>query len=388
VRALPATLRLLNQRRLLELILRVGSASRAELAEIAGMSRPTAGKIVDELIEAGVVEESDAEPEGKGPGRPGRRLVPEARTPRFLLIEMGVRNTRLAAAPVGATGDDLWTVSFPTPRSEQKFIRRILEARASLSLRRPWAFALSMPGIVDEAEGTSFYNPNLQWTHGTNLLVGLRRGLGIPGSVMHEIRALALGHMAAHPDERDFLIVDADDGVGAAAMLRGQLFEGSLPFGGELGHTRITGNRRRCGCGATGCVETLIARPGLLASFARVSGRPRPEWSDVDAALVRDPKPRFLLEGLDACGDVVAGALNVFGLDRVVLTGLFEKLPPAAIAHIRTGIARGSLAARFDAIHVGVAPRRRARGLLAAIIDRLLIPTADWAAPCEPSVAA
>jgi predicted NBD/HSP70 family sugar kinase len=390
VRALPATLRLLNQRRLLELILRVGSASRAELAEIAGMSRPTAGKIVDELIEAGVVEESDAEPEGKGPGRPGRRLVPEARTPRFLLIEMGVRYTRLAATPVAATGDDPWTVVFPTPRSEQKFIRRIVEARSSLPLRRPWAFALSMPGIVDEREGTSFYNPNLQWTHGTNLLAGLRQALGIPGCVMHEARALALGHMAAHPDERDFLIVDADDGVGAAAVLRGQLFEGALPFGGELGHTRITGNRRRCGCGATGCVETLIARPGLLASFSRTAGRSRTDadWADVEAALARDPRPRFLLDGLDACGDVVAGALNVLGLDRVVLTGLFERLPPPAIVHIKTGIARGSLAARFDAIHVGVAPRRRARGLLAAIIDRLLIPTSDWAAPCEPSAAA
>jgi predicted NBD/HSP70 family sugar kinase len=385
VRALPATLRLLNQRRLLELVLRLGGASRAELAEIAGMSRPTAGKIVDELIEAGVMEEDDTASPGKGPGRPGRRLVPEARTPRFLLIELGVRQTHLAVAPVGARDDEPWKLSYPTPTSEQAFVRKLLQVRPKLGLRRPWAFALSIPGIIDEREGSSFYNPNLHWTEGTNLLSTLENALGIPGCVIHEIRALALGHMASEPIERNFLIVDAEDGLGAAAVLRGQLFEGALPFGGELGHTHIVGNARRCGCGAIGCVETMIARPGLLAAFGRATGRPRATWPQLHAALARNPRPGWLLSALDACGDVVSGALNVFGLDRVVLTGLFADLPPQAITYLRTAVARNALAARFNDIHVDVASRRRARGLQATIVDRLLIPTADWSTPCVRS---
>ena len=46
-----------NQARLVEQLLRRGVATRAELAKAGGMSQPTAGKIIDELSSAGVVEE-------------------------------------------------------------------------------------------------------------------------------------------------------------------------------------------------------------------------------------------------------------------------------------------------------------------------------------------
>jgi predicted NBD/HSP70 family sugar kinase len=388
VRALPATLRLLNQRRLLELILRVGDASRAELADAAGMSRPTAGKIVDELMAAGVVEEREASPGGGRLGRPGRRVRPEERTLRFLLIEVGVRRTRLAATPVGAAEDEPWTVSYATPHSEEGFVRHVVQARAALGLRRPWAFALSVPGVVDEEGGVSLYNPNLHWTEGTRLAARLQHALGIPGCMLQEIRTLARGHIAAVPEDRDFLLVDADEGLGAAAVLGGQVFQGALPVAGELGHTRIRDNPRRCGCGATGCAETLAARPGLLAAFRHATGRARAEWSELRDEAARDPGARWLAAALDPCADVVSGALNVLGLDRVVLTGAFADLPVSAIARLGDAISGGSLAARFGKIRVTTAPRRRARGLLAGIIDRLLIPTADWTAPCSPSLAA
>jgi len=46
----------------------------------------------------------------------------------------------------------------------------------------------------------------------------------------------------------------------------GRLYSGPLPLSGELGHTPVLGNNRLCGCGATGCIETLISRKGLIAS--------------------------------------------------------------------------------------------------------------------------
>ncbi len=67
-----------NKRALLDRLLRLGTASRAELAKSLGLSQPTTGKIADELLELGVFEETDEEG-GNGSeqtrmGRPGRML--------------------------------------------------------------------------------------------------------------------------------------------------------------------------------------------------------------------------------------------------------------------------------------------------------------------------
>jgi len=88
---------------------------------------------------------------------------------------------------------------------------------------------------------------------------------------MQEERALALGHQAVHPGSDGFLLVDFGEGVGGTIVIGGKLYTNPLPLSGELGHTPAPGNKRPCGCGAVGCLETLISTRGLLQSFAENS---------------------------------------------------------------------------------------------------------------------
>jgi len=76
-------------------------------------------------------------------------------------------------------------------------------------------------------------------------------------------------------------------------------------------------------------------------------------------------------------GAVIAGALNVLGVRRVVITGIITELPPAVFSHVSTSIARGILWARFGQVKIEKAPRRRNAGLVAAGIDRLVVPMGD-----------
>src|SRR5258708_21501622 len=59
---IPSRMGRLNKRALLGRLQMMGTASRSSLAKSLGMSQPTAGKIVDELIEMGVVEEFPVAP--------------------------------------------------------------------------------------------------------------------------------------------------------------------------------------------------------------------------------------------------------------------------------------------------------------------------------------
>src|SRR3990172_4766328 len=98
---IPAKMGHINKRFLLSRLQRLGVASRAELAKSLGMSQPTAGKIADELLKLGVLEEIEAGPsekrtESRGDyartrlGRPGRMLRLHRSQPRFLGIQLGV----------------------------------------------------------------------------------------------------------------------------------------------------------------------------------------------------------------------------------------------------------------------------------------------------------
>jgi predicted NBD/HSP70 family sugar kinase len=70
----------------------------------------------------------------------------------------------------------------------------------------------------------------------------------------------------------------------------------------------------------------------------------------------------------------IAGALNVFGLRRVVITGAVTELSPAVFSYLTAAIDKSALWARFGKLQVEKAPRRRKAGLVAAGIDRFIFP--------------
>jgi predicted NBD/HSP70 family sugar kinase len=375
-------------------MVQVRSAARAELAEVAGTSAVTAGKIVDELLEQGVLEPAESRRDGARPGRPGQGLRLNARVPRFVLIQMGVAHTRVAFAPLGAeaaglglagqakSGDESpWPIEIETPESAADWERAVGRAIASLDPRDAWGTLVSVPGLVDEEAGRVLYSPNLHWSEGMDFRRALRGSVDAPVELVHEIRALALGHHAAAPGETDFLLVDFGHGVGGAAVLHGGLYQGALPMAGEIGHTPVVDNPRPCGCGAKGCLETLLSRRGLFASMAEAAGddggrRGRYAWPAVQRHVAENGIEPWLRRSLQAAGANIAGAMNVLGLGRVVITGSLADLGTAVCGVLETEVRKAALWGRFGQLSIEFAPRRRMRGLISVGIDRLLVDAA------------
>jgi DNA-binding MarR family transcriptional regulator len=86
----PSKMGQLNKRALLARLQVLGAASRAELAKSLGLSQPTTGKIVDELLQIGLVREydSDRQREVTALGRPGRRLRLDDRHLRLVAVQL------------------------------------------------------------------------------------------------------------------------------------------------------------------------------------------------------------------------------------------------------------------------------------------------------------
>jgi N-acetylglucosamine repressor len=381
MRAVPKSLRLTNQARLVEQLLRRGVATRAELAKAGGMSQPTAGKIIDELSAAGVVEELSPDNEvtrGRpSVGRPGKQLRLSQSPPRLVIVELGVERTRMAAVPAALPEDEHWDVEFRTPSNEAAWRQRLRQHAAAVSIRRPWGVMVSVPGLVDETSSKILLCPNLHWLERTDLAATFHELFRAPVKLIQENRALALAEVGTRASASDFLLVDFGDGVGGTIVTGQRPYEGSVPAAGEIGHTPIAGNPRQCGCGNIGCLETLIAEPWLLRSMAELSGNPDATFADVVRAAHGPELPEFLATALDATAGCIGAILNVCGLKRVVLSGLIRELGPRAAEHLTAAIRRVAMWSRFDAVEVELVSRRRARGLTIAGIQRVIMPT-DW----------
>lgn len=396
--ALPASLRRTNQRTVISLLLRLGNASRADLAKAAGISQPTAGKITSELLRLGILQETESasEPGANGNGvsssrlgRPGQLLRLDGRHNRFLAVELGLSETRVTALPVAVQFQDNWTCSIPTPKSPEAWRSALANAALGFRNQQLWGVLVSVPGIVDEAGGKVLFSPNLHWLESANLPELLRTIWNLPVLLVQEIRALALGHLTAQPADEDFLLVDFGQGVGGAVVLDGELFTHPIPLSGEFGHTPVAGNARPCGCGAVGCLETLVSERGLLESFSaslqkRSRTATRPSWKTLAARVEESGLDPWFKETLDSTARVIAGALNVLGVRRLIITGRLTELP-LCIAHLSTEVKKGAMWGRFGEVLCQTAPHRRAACLVASGIDRLVLPTNDETGAIFPS---
>ena len=381
----PARIGLLNKRALIRQLRKDGVASRAGLARSLGMSQPTAGKIVDELLAQNVLEEvTAAETNGDGAsrlGRPGRQLQLNRSQPSFLGIQLGVNETRLAELPLGVGDENTWHFSFehaaaaanPAAAWEQQLrtVAKQLHAKKFLGV------VLSVPGIVDESARRILFSPNIHWSESADLCASIGKIWAVPVLLVQEERALALGYLTHHPDHEDFLLADFGEGVGGAVIFGGKPLTHPLPISGEFGHTPVIGNSRRCGCGAVGCVETLLSTPGLLKSFAAAQPRKTNTWAALQKHLGENGVEPWLAQSLDAAAVAIAAALNVLGLRRVVVTGNLTELPPAVLHYFSAAIRGGAMWARFGEVECVSAPRNRTAGLVAVGIDRLIAPEAE-----------
>ncbi len=384
---IPAKMGRINMRSLVDRLQSLGIASRADLAKSLGMSQPTAGKIVDALIGLGVIDEVDleAKPQGhawnadNGParmGRPARMLVLNRLMPRFIGVELGVSKTGLAPLPFGLDQPDSWAQCINTPDNAPEWLARLKDCPVDILPEDLWGVLVSVPGIVDEQAGRVLFSPNLHWTEKIDLKERLQEIWNVPVALVQEERALALGHQFAGANGEDFLLVDVGDGVGGAVIVSGRLYATPLSISGELGHTPVLGNARRCGCGATGCVETLLSIRGLLQSHAQAHGVRDAGWETLQAHIRDNGVEPWLAQTLDTAAAIVAGALNVLGLRCVVLTGKLNELPPSVMEYFSGRIVQGTMWARFGQIKVESAPRRRMAGLVAVGIERFVLPKA------------
>lgn len=152
----------------------------------------------------------------------------------------------------------------------------------------------------------------------------LRVAPGAPVIVENDANAAALGEgwVGAARGARDFICLTLGTGIGGGIVCGGRVLTGAWGGGAEIGHVPVRRGEPPCYCGGVGCLEMLVAGPGLLAR-ARAAGCDAQRPSDLfDAAAGGDRRARGVVDA--AAGDLgvaVVTLVNVFQPELLLFGG-------------------------------------------------------------------
>lgn len=262
----------------------------------------------------------------------------------------------------------------------------IAEVRASTGATRE-AFVgagIGAPGPLDRARGLVIVAPNLGWRN-YPLRDEVARRLAMPAALDNDANCATLGEwwVGAARGARHVVGLTIGTGIGGGLVLDGRLYHGASDVAGEVGHTTIDANGRRCACGNYGCLEAYASGPAIAERArealavgeesillrlagddpARITAETvyrAAEQGDALARLIVGETARFLGAG-------VASLLNVFNPEVVVIAGGVTSAGDALFEPLRAEVRRRAFRPAVDACRIVPGALPGSAGVVGAI---------------------
>jgi predicted NBD/HSP70 family sugar kinase len=376
-----------------------GPASRSELVGRTGLTRSAIRALIGELSAADLVVEERAAPAGV-PGRPSPVVCLNPDGAVVLGLEIAVDS--IAAALVGLGGHVFERIRVDRPSghtSIESIAADLAELASGLRARRPKdetlvGVGVAVVGVVRRSDGFVSTAPNLGWRNaplGAALSEAL--SVAVPISVANDadLGALVELRRGAAVGYHHILFISGEYGVGGGIIVDGQPLTGAAGYGGEVGHLPVNPNGSPCRCGSVGCWETEIGEAALLRMAGRPTGGGRGE---VDAMLEEaETGSPAALSALDHVGRWLgiglAGLVNIFNPELIVLGGLFGRIHPFVGPVLEHELDRRALDAPRRLVRVVPATLGVDAPLLGATelaFEPLIADPAGWFAPRRRSL--
>ncbi|MCW3981608.1 MAG: ROK family protein [Candidatus Bathyarchaeota archaeon] len=178
-----------------------------------------------------------------------------------LTIGVDLGGTKIETAVVDAQGRIVSGQKYPT-ESQRKTAEEIIvdllacvDKSLDVSPGKVKALGVGVAGQVDFV-GCVRSAPNLGWRN-VELKTKLQRKLRMPVVVTNDVRAATWGEWqyGAGKGVEDLVVVFVGTGIGGGIISGGKVMAGCSNMGGDLGHTTVVAEGRKCHCRNRGCLE-------------------------------------------------------------------------------------------------------------------------------------
>jgi predicted NBD/HSP70 family sugar kinase len=344
-----ARLRREHERIILRAISSGPTVSRTELAADHDLSAQSVGRIVRDLLDAGLIEEVGIDqPAGPGAPRIGLRMRPDG----AYALGFGLERDRLTGVLLDLGASVRWQLSIPIrPGQAAAEVLGRIEAEVLTVLGQPefaayrprlYGLGVAAPGPIDRATGAIVGPPNFpQWQH-VDVARELSRALEVPVVMDNDATAAAIGtKWQLRRGVDPFFYCYWGVGIGGGLVIDDEAYLGMTGNAMEIGHVVVNPGGRPCDCGGAGCLEAEASAAAILEDAARYS-----DFRSVDAVVAAARGSQPLADILTRAAGKLATALltvvNLVDVDEVIIGGEHFR----AVEQIFLPIIRDTLAAK------------------------------------------
>jgi predicted NBD/HSP70 family sugar kinase len=349
------------KRRILGLCINDGDFSLADLSKELGTSIPTTTKLVEELLEDGLLEDR-----GKQGTNGGRRPSIYGLNPSAgYFVGVDIRRKFISYAVIDFKGTTVTYhdhLQFSVQNSEESFMdmcRYIKESLAENNIphEKVLAYGFNLTGRVNNETGYCF-----SYFIGEDKPIAsvLEKELDRPVFIENDSRAMTYGEYIAGTGngEKNMLFLNVAWGLGMGMIMDGTLSYGKSGFSGEIGHFPLLENNTVCHCGKTGCLETGASGSAVFRIFMDKLKEGRAssltdKYSNgedihieeiIEAANDEDVLAIEVIEEIGTVlGRAIAGLINIFNPELIVVGGTVAAAKDYLLLPIKSAIQKHSL---------------------------------------------
>lgn len=343
-------------------LLQNGQSTIPMLAKELDLSIPTTTKLVEEYMKEGFILSM-----GKVETAGGRHPVAYGLNPdRCFFMGVDLKYKSLSIGIVNLVGDwvkverELPFTFEDTPEcleticlTIQGFLKEV-----PVDTRKLVAITMTIPGRVNPENGVS--HSHFCFTE-EPLGLYLTRRIGFPTFIENDTRAMTYGEFncGAAAQKKNVLFVNMSWGLGMGIIINGELYGGKSGFAGEIGHFPAFDNEIICHCGKKGCLETEASGRAVYRKLQERLERGEnshllkkfpTQFTDITLADVlqavkdEDVLSIELIEEVGyALGKEMAGFINVFNPEMVVIGGTLSTTGAYLLEPVRSAIRKHSL---------------------------------------------
>lgn len=362
VRVTPArgnsldTVRRDNLAAVLGLVHRSGGLSRSALTASTGLNRSTIAALVAELVDRGIVIETDAAPTNRV-GRPSSWVSPSEH-PVAIAVNPEVDAITVGLVGLGArvTTTVRHEVDHAVTPDEAARIVGSLVRDLPLRGHRVVGVGIAVPGLVRAADGLVRWAPHLHWTDAPlrDLVAG---ATGFVTEVANDasVGALAEHLFGAGRDVSDLVYLNGGaSGIGGGVIVGGRALAGVGGYAGEFGQNRPGLGASADRLSPNGTLEDEVSRARLL-EVVGLAGADEPHLrahllSSTDAATLAElARQRRVLAA------ALSNAINVFNPELVLLGGFLATLLASAPEELAAAVQAHCIPASFAGARIAAA---------------------------------
>lgn len=258
-----------NRSRILEYIFRNAPVSRATIAEQTDITPATVTMTITELIneeiviDLGEVEQSD--------NMPGRKRVLIDLNPNYCYeigIEFNEKNISFCIADLkGNIIDELiYSTTYNEISNITEFIiknTQILMQKNKHINNKILGIGIGVPGKINNNATELFSDSNI-WKN--FFPKKIKERFNLPIVMDNNVKCMAMGMYLFEPKKspENFSFFHLGIGMYCANVINRELFQGNDYISGEIGHTIVKVDGKRCECGKNGCLNTYASERWLI----------------------------------------------------------------------------------------------------------------------------